>query len=170
MAGLATQKLVELGKASAAVSINGAPPKNVFPPFSTIKTVLPAFGYLSSTKYFMGSRAWYDYAFFNTLPQSERNAAFEKIAVPESYKVSRETLMHPFSKVDFGKAHVPLLFIGGGKDNIFPPQLTKNIAGRYSDTQSRIDLKIFDDKSHYICGEQGWEEVATYILNWYETL
>ena len=31
MAGMATQKLVELGKAVAAVSIDGAPPKNVFP-------------------------------------------------------------------------------------------------------------------------------------------
>lgn len=170
MAGLATQKLVELGKASAAVSINGAPPKNVFPSFSTIKAVLPAFGYLSTKDYFMGSRQWYDYAFFNTLPEAERSTAYDVIAVPESFKVSRETLMHSFSKVDFKKAHPPFLFIGGGKDNIFPPQLTKKIAGQYTDKNSRVDVKIFENKSHYICGEEGWEEVATYILNWYETL
>src|SRR5689334_25349267 len=35
MAGMAVKKLIELGKASAGVSIDGAPPKNVFPPFST---------------------------------------------------------------------------------------------------------------------------------------
>ena len=34
MAGMATLKLVELGRAVAGVSIDGAPPKNVFPPFS----------------------------------------------------------------------------------------------------------------------------------------
>ena len=68
MAGMATQKLVEMAKAVAAVSIDGAPPKNVFPPFSTIKVVLPAFGFFSSKDYFMGTRAWYDNAFFNTLP------------------------------------------------------------------------------------------------------
>ncbi len=39
MAGLATQKLVDLGKASAAVSINGAPPKNVMPPISTLSLI-----------------------------------------------------------------------------------------------------------------------------------
>src|SRR5690606_29891274 len=50
MAGMAALKLVELGKAAAGVSIDGAPPKNVFPPFSTIKVVLPAFGFFSSNQ------------------------------------------------------------------------------------------------------------------------
>ena len=51
MAGMATLKLVEMGKAAAGVSIDGAPPKNVFPPFQTLKTVLPAFGFFSLNKY-----------------------------------------------------------------------------------------------------------------------
>jgi len=84
MAGMATLKLVELGKAAAGVSIDGAPPKNVFPPFQTLKTVIPAFGFFSSSKYFMGSRKWYDYAFFNTIPEAQKSIAFEKFAVPES--------------------------------------------------------------------------------------
>ena len=58
MAGMVTMKLVEMEKAAAGVSIDGAPPKNVFPPFQTLKTVLPAFGFFSSNKYFMGSRKW----------------------------------------------------------------------------------------------------------------
>ena len=64
MAGMVVLKLVELGKAAAGVNIDGAPPKNVFPPFQTLKTVLPAFGFFSFKKYFMGSRKWYNYAFF----------------------------------------------------------------------------------------------------------
>src|SRR6185503_581174 len=76
MAGMATLKLVELGKVVAGVSIDGAPPKNVFPPFQTLKTVLPAFGFVSFKKYFMGSRKWYDYAFFNTISDSEKAIAF----------------------------------------------------------------------------------------------
>lgn len=168
MAGMATLKLVELGKAVAAVSIDGAPPKNVFPPFQTLKTVLPAFGFLSFKKYFMGSRKWYDYSFFNTIPGPEKEKAFEKFAVPESYKVSRELVLNSFSNIDFKKPHVPILFIGGGKDHIFPPVLTKTIAGRYKDGNSLVDIKIFEDKSHFICGEPGWEQVADYILEWYE--
>jgi pimeloyl-ACP methyl ester carboxylesterase len=170
MAGMAALKLVEMGKASAGVSIDGAPPKNVFPPFQTLKTVLPAFGFLSSQKYFMGSRKWYDYAFFNTLPDAEKARAFEKFAVPESYKVSRELVLKPYSNIHFSKPHVPILFIGGGKDHIFPATLTRAIAGRYSDKSSRVDIEIFEDKSHFICGEPGWEKVADYIVNWYERL
>jgi len=170
MAGMATLKLVELGKASAGVSIDGAPPKNVFPPFQTLKTVIPAFGFFSSNDYFMGSKKWYDYAFFNTIPEAEKRKAFEKFAVPESYKVSRELVLNSFSNINFKKSHEPILFIGGGSDHIFPPNLTKTIANKYKEQAGRVDLKIFDGKSHFICGEPGWESVADYILNWYEAL
>lgn len=170
MAGMATMKLVEMGSASAGVSIDGAPPKNVFPPFQTLKTVLPAFGFFSSAKYYMGSRKWYDHAFFNTLPDAEKAMAFEKYAVPESYKVSRELVLNSFSNIDFKKPHVPLLFIGGERDNIFPPSLTKTLASKYGTAGGRVDLKVFEGRSHWICGEPGWQEVADYILNWYEAL
>jgi pimeloyl-ACP methyl ester carboxylesterase len=168
MAGMAVLKLVEMGKAAAGVSIDGAPPKNVFPPFQTLKTVLPAFGFFSFKKYFTGSRKWYDYAFFNTLPEKEKEKAFEKFAVPESYKVSRQLVLNSYSNIDFKKPHAPILFIGGGSDHIFPPDLTKTIAGRYKDTTSQVDVKIVENKSHFICGEPGWEKVADYILDWYE--
>lgn len=166
MAGMAALKLVELGKAAAGVSIDGAPPKNVFPPFQTLKTVLPAFGFFSFKKYFMGSRKWYHYAFFNTLPEAERDKAFEKYAVPESYKVSRQLVLNSYSNINFEKAHAPILFIGGGSDHIFPPTLTNTIAGRYKHKSSQVDVKIFEGKSHFICGEDGWEKVADYILDW----
>ena len=170
MAGMAAMKLLELGKATAVVSIDGAPPKNVFPPVKTLKSVFSAFGFFSSAKYFMGSREWYYTRFFNTLPASERSNAFETFAVPESYKVSRELVLNPFSNIDFGKPHEPILFIGGGSDNIFPPSLTTTLAKKYKDKNSRVDLKIFEGKSHFICGEPGWEKVADYILYWYENL
>lgn len=168
MAGMAVLKLVEMGKASAGVSIDGAPPKNVFPPFQTLKTVLPAFGFFSLSKYYMGTRKWYNYAFFNTTPDGEKEKAFEKFAVPESYKVSRQLVLNSFSNIDFRQPHVPILFVGGGRDHIFPAKLTQTIAGRYSEANSKVDLKIFEGKSHFICGESGWEKVADYILDWYE--
>lgn len=170
MAGMAAMKLLEMGKVAAAVSIDGAPPKNVFPPFATLKSVLPAFGFFSTKDYFMGSREWYNRCFFNTLPAGERANAFESLAVPESYKVSRELVLNSFSNIDFGKSHEPILFIGGGNDNIFPPSVTTTLAKKYKDKKSQVDLKIFQGRSHFICGETGWEIVADYILDWYENL
>jgi pimeloyl-ACP methyl ester carboxylesterase len=168
MAGMATLKLLEMEKVAAAVSIDGAPPKNVFPPFLTVKVVLPAFGFFSGKGYFMGSRAWYNNAFFNTLPEDKKSEAFDTIAVPESHKVSRQLVLNSFSNIDFDKPHAPVLFIGGGKDNIFPQTLTQTIARKYKDKKSRVDIKVFEDKSHFICGEPGWEKVADHILNWHE--
>lgn len=170
MAGFAVQKLIELGKAEAGVSINGAPPKNVMAPFSTVKIVWPAVNFFSSKGYYLGSKEWYNKAFFNTLSKDEQEKAYFDVAVPESRKIGRETLTKSFSKINFKKAHQPLLFIGGSKDAIFPNALTKKIAGSYSDTNSQVDLKFFKNKSHFICGEQGWEEVADYIINWHKNL
>jgi pimeloyl-ACP methyl ester carboxylesterase len=170
MAGLAVQKLIDLGKVDAAVSIDGAPPKNVFPPFSTIKIVWPAINFFASKGYYLGSKDWYNRAFFNTLPKSEQEKAYAAIAVPESRKIGRETLTKSFSNVEFEKPHQPILFIGGGNDNIFPPSLTKKISSKYKDPNSRVDVKIFEAKSHFICGEKGWEKVAEYALNWYNNL
>ncbi|EOR94236.1 hypothetical protein ADIARSV_2594 [Arcticibacter svalbardensis MN12-7] len=153
MAGMAVLKLVELGKAASGVSIDGAPPKNVFPPFQTLKTVLPAFGFFSFKGYFMGSRKWYEYSFFNTIPVPEKEKAFEKFAVPESYKVSHQLVLDSFSNIDFKKNHVPILFVGGGSDHIFPPDFTQIVAGSYSNANSHVDVKIFDGKSHFICRE-----------------
>ena len=170
MAGMAVLKLIELGRAVAGVSIDGAPPKNVFPPVQTLKTVLPAFGFFSLRRCFMGSRKWYDYAFFNTLSDTEKERAFEAYAVPESYKVSRQLVFNSYSNIDFTRPHKPILFIGGGSDHIFPTRLTQTIASKYKDAKSRVDVKIFEGRSHFICGERGWEEVAAYISNWYEQL
>lgn len=170
MAGLAVQKLLDLDKVYAAVSISGAPPKNVLPPLSTVKTIWPAVNFFTLKKYYLGSRDWYNKAFFNTLPRTEQDKAYNLVAVTESRKTVRETLLKSFSNVNFKKPHQPILFIGGGKDAIFPPELTKKIAHKYQDPNSKTDVKIFDDKSHFICGEKGWQDVADYILDWYENL
>jgi pimeloyl-ACP methyl ester carboxylesterase len=165
LAGFVVQKLIEMDKAVAGISINGAPPKNVLPPFQTIKTVFPVVNFLKSGPY-MGSREWYHYAFFNNLSRAESDREFDKIAVPESRTIARDTLLKSFANIDFKKPHNPLLFIGGENDHIFPAGFTRRIAGRYKDKNSIVDVKTFEGRSHYIAAEQGWEEVAGYVLNW----
>lgn len=167
MAGLVVQKLIEMDKAVAGISIDGAPPKNVMASLSTVKIVWPAVNVFKKNA-FIGSLNWYRRAFFNTLPENEVQKAFDEIAVPESRKIGQDTLLKSFSNVDFKKAHQPLLFIAGEKDAIFPPSLTRKIANKYSDQNSIVDYKMFEGRSHFLCGEKGWEEIAEYILNWIE--
>lgn len=170
LAGLVVQKLIELDKAVAGISIDGAPPKNVFAPWQTIKTVLPVVNPFKGGSAYMGTREWYHKAFFNNYTRTESDLFYNEIAVPESRKIARDTLLKSFAKIDFKKAHNPLLFIGGENDTIFPATFTKKIAGSYKDKNSTVDFKSFPGRSHFITGEKGWEEVAGYVLNWIENV
>lgn len=170
LAGLVVQKLVELDKAIAGISIDGAPPKNVLAPWATIKAVWPVVNPFKGNHPFMGSKEWYHRHFFNNYSQSGSDHLYDIIAVPESRKIARDTLLTSFAKVDFSKPHAPLLFIGGGKDTIFASSFTKKIAARYKDPNSRVNYKHFEGRSHFIAGETGWEEVAAYALSWIKSL
>ena len=166
LAGLVVQKLIEMDKAVAGVSIDGAPPKNIFAPISTLKIVLPVVNFFKGNSPYMGSKEWYHKAFFNNFTKAESDKLYEEIAVPESRKVARDTVLKSFANVDFKKAHNPLLFIGGSNDAIFSSDFTRKIAGRYKDKNSIVDVKVFEGKSHFLCGEPGWEQIAEYVLNW----
>jgi len=57
------------------------------------------------------------------------------------------------------------LIIAGDKDHIIPSSLNKKNFKAYKNNNNKIDFKEFVGRTHYICGQQGWEEVATYIVN-----
>lgn len=168
LAGLVVQKLIELEKAVAGISINGAPPKNVFAPVSTLKIVYPVVDFFKGGSAFVGTKEWYHKAFFNNYTRTQSDVLYDSIAVPESRKIARDSVLTSFAKVDFSKAHKPLLFIGGERDNIFSGTFTERIAARYKHAQSVVDVKIFPTRSHFICGEEGWQEVAEYVAKWIE--
>lgn len=170
LAGLVVQKLIELDKVVAGVSIDGAPPKNVMAPLSTLKIVFPVVNFFKGSSAYTGSKEWYHKAFFNNYTKEESDKLYETIAVPESRKIARDTVLKSYAKIDFTKPHKPLLFIGGTNDAIFPAQFTARIAGKYKDKNSKVDVKLFEGRSHFICGEHGWEEVAKYVQNWIERL
>ena len=103
--------------------------------------------------------------FGNTMSRDESDAAFEEYAMHESRNVLRDC-MGDAGKVDLDVPHVPLLFISAEKDEIVPSELCKKNAKAYTHEGSRADYMEFTHRGHYICGQPGWEEVATYIDNW----
>jgi len=164
--GLMVQKLIDMGKAVAGVSIDGAPPKNVMAPISTVKIVWPVVNFFKGDSAFLGTKEWYHNAFFNNYSKAESDKLYESIAVPESRKLTRDPLFKSSAKIDLKKPHEPLLFIAGSNDHIFPPEFSRKIANAYKHEKSVVDFKVFEGRSHFIAGEKGWEEVAEYILNW----
>src|SRR5256885_17252081 len=68
-------------------------------------------------------------------------------------------------KVDFDKEdRVPLLFIAGSEDHIVPASMNKSNARHYN--SGIVALKEFAGRTHYTCGQPGWEEVAASALAW----
>ena len=49
-----------------------------------------------------------------------------------------------------------------------PPAVNQSNAKKYRNTNSVTDYQEFEGRSHYTVGEDGWEEVADYALEWAE--
>lgn len=107
-------------------------------------------------------------SFANTLSDSAALAEFEKTAIHDSRNVLRDC-MGVAGQLNLDAPHVPLLLIAGEKDEIIPASLTEKNYKAYTDENSVTDFKEFAGRSHYICNEPGWEEVAAYVYNWIQT-
>jgi hypothetical protein len=59
-----------------------------------------------------------------------------------------------------------VLFIAGGEDNIMPPAVNESNVHHYRRSEAVTDYKEFPGRSQYTVGQDGWEEVADYALDW----
>jgi pimeloyl-ACP methyl ester carboxylesterase len=109
----------------------------------------------------------FQYTFTNDMPLAAQRAAFERHVVPESRRVPRESL---FTKVSFQRPHPPLLLVAGSNDHLIPASLNRTNFARYRSSPSRTDFREFSGRTHFIIGQDGWEEVAYYIDGWLHQL
>ena len=90
--------------------------------FQTVKIVWPVVNFIKGNSPFMGSKDWYHRAFFNNYSQA-RVMLLWNLRSSESRKIARDTsglellLKNPTSTKS---RSIPLLFIAGGNDAIFP--------------------------------------------------
>jgi pimeloyl-ACP methyl ester carboxylesterase len=164
--GLIAQLLLQKGLATAAIAIHSVPPQGIF-------TFKPSFfiagwgplGFFTSTKktFLMRFKQW-QYAFTNGMPEEWQERAYA-LAIPESKLVVRDTITAA-AKVDFSKAHAPLLFISGSSDHTIPSSLNYDNYKKYKDRDSITDYKEFTGRNHFVLGQPGWQEVATYVQEW----
>jgi hypothetical protein len=53
-----------------------------------------------------------------------------------------------------------------GKDLIAPASMTRAIYEHQKRAISKTELRIYPDRSHYLCLAPGWEEVADFAVDW----
>ena len=167
--GLVVQKLVNDDYAEAAVAISPAPPQGVFtlaPEF--FKANFPHINPFKGNNPVIMTKERFHYTFCNTQTQESSDADFEKYVVPESRNVPRSTLTAQ-GKIKFKRDHVPLLLIAGENDNLIPLSLIRSNFKKYGKSLGTIGFQKFPHRSHFICNQAGWEEIADASFTWFDT-
>ena len=61
---------------------------------------------------------------------------------------------------------MPLLFLTCAEDHLTPVAMVRRNSSKYKDGYGQVEYREFDGRSHYICGEPGWEEVTDAAIGW----
>lgn len=166
--GLIAQVLLARGLLSAAVAIDSVAPNAMIDlDWGFLKnSAIIANPLMGNAPILMDAKTFHG-AFANTLSEDAAASEFEATATHDSRNVLRGC-MGADGKVDVDAPHAPLLLIGGEEDQIIPAHLTEKNFKAYSDAGSVTEFAPFAGRSHYICNEPGWEEVANQALAFVE--
>jgi pimeloyl-ACP methyl ester carboxylesterase len=164
--GLITQILVNEGLAKLGVPISSVAPNGMITlNLDFAKNSALIMNPLKGDEPFEMDLESFQGAFANTLSMEAVKEPYERTATHDSRNVLRNCLGDD-GKVDLDLPHVPLLFIAGEEDKIIPYELCEKNAKAYTDEISSVDYKQFRGKSHFICGEPGYQEVISTVYDW----
>lgn len=168
--GLIVQLLLQRDKGAMGVAYHSVPPKGVFVyKYSFLKALWGPLGiFHSKNDPFLMSFTQWQYAFTNGMPLEKQQYYYDHLVVPEKRTVLRAPLKKQ-GKIDFKRAHAPLLLVSGGTDHIIPASLNKKNYKKYIRKQpegSITDYKEFPGRNHLSMSQDTWKEDAEYILQW----
>ena len=174
--GTVVQMLLDRGLGSVGIAIDSAAVKGVLPlPLSTLRSAWPVLGKpTNKNKAIPLTARQFHYAVTNTLSESQSAAHYERYAVPGSARVLFQGAFANFNpraatRIDFrNDRRAPLLFIAGQADHIVPPKVNKANWRLYRKSTAVTEYHEFPGRSHFIIGQEGWQEVADYALDWAE--
>jgi pimeloyl-ACP methyl ester carboxylesterase len=167
MGGLIVQLLLQEGLGAAGIAIDSAPPKGVISlKWSFLKSNWPSINPVAKIDEPMAmSFEAFQYAFANGLPLEVQRACYDRHFVPESRRIGKAPTTKT-AAIDFTKPRPPLLLVAGGNDHIIPASLNRANFAKYKKTPAVTDFREFAGRTHFIIGQEGWQEVADAALEW----
>lgn len=169
MGGLVTQMAARRVQARALVLLAPSPPWGVTG--SSIEEAITAFGVHLVDPFWTGSvapdRHLMRHHSLDRTPKARRDAILDRL-VPESGRAVREVLnwwLDPFmtTSVGVGALPMPSLAIAGDRDVVHAPATVRQTAERIGG-----EVQVMPGMSHWLIGEEGWEDVAAIALGWLE--
>jgi pimeloyl-ACP methyl ester carboxylesterase len=165
MGGLITQLLLDRGLGVAGIAMDPGPIAGALPgPVSLLAALPPILSGWSTP--FLISRDGFAKNFANTLTPADQKAAYDDYVVPTSSRIFYQAAGMIGTGVKVKARKQPLLVIAAEHDRTVTPYLAHAIYNVQKKAPSRTDFHQFADRSHFLAGEKGWEEVAQYTLNW----
>lgn len=174
--GLLVQLLIDRNLGSAGVAIDSGAPKGIISALypttfrSVAKVLLQPWKRVN-----MPSSKGFNYSFVNGLAENVQVDTYAKQVVPETTKIFFQvafSFLFPNSstKVNYkNKNRGPLLLISGENDHIAPPKMIRDNYNKYS-KDTATDFLAFKNRTHWIIGQTGHQEISNSIINWLEEL
>ncbi len=172
--GLVVQELLDRGVGACGVAIASAPIKGIWTfPYSTMRVVTPQLiNPRNNHRCVALTPAQFHYAFMNNASREDSFHVYQRYAVPGPDHVLFQAELanfNPFAETAVNvmrNNRAPLLMIAGANDHLIPPAIVKANVKRYRHSSATTEYKEFPDRTHFIIGQSGWEEVANYALDW----
>jgi alpha-beta hydrolase superfamily lysophospholipase len=173
--GAFTEILLDRGLGAAGVAIDAAAVRGITKlPFSTLRSGFPVLKNPANRHRAVPlTFEEFHYSFTNTMDDDAARAAFERYAVPGPGRVLFEGAFANFNprtalQLDFANPdRAPLLLIAGGADHVVPASVDHAASKRFERKSAAVtDYREFPGRSHFTVGQEGWEEVADFALDW----
>ena len=166
--GLIVQLLLDRGLGRAAVAIAPGPPRGVVPGPTALRGNLAGLaGFPGWRRIQTMSEKAFATSFANTLPPAEQKRAYQADVVPAPGRIFYQAAVGKNTKIRFRNSERgPLLILVGNEDKTAPPQIARATYRKQRKSAAVTEYHEFEGRSHYICNENGWTDVADYAADW----
>lgn len=172
--GLFTQLLLGEGLGACGVAIDPAPIKGVLPAPDAVKaafSVVTTWG--AGRKVHAMSFADFQWGWVHTLPAEEQRRVYDRYVVPTPGRPYMQGLAAPLTSTFEARPKdrkAPLLLIAGEDDRTVPASMVRAAFKIQQTSSAPTELRTFPGRTHWICGQEGWEEVCDAAIGWVEGL